>query len=119
MKNVNFKYKRLSEDIKRVLSQKINEDIDSYFWVTITDVELTKDLGDVKIFFEVINSDDEDKALEKMQNSSKYFKKVIANEIKIRRVPNILFYVDKRLDNYNKIEALLKKGKEKNGGTSK
>jgi len=105
----NFKYDRLSEEIKMKISIIINEEIESINFVTITDVELTKDLGDAKIYFQCLNDSEEKKTLEKLEKMNKFIRKRIAESVKMRKVPELIFKYDHSLTNFNKIEELLKK----------
>lgn len=106
MKN-NFKYHRLAEELQELLSTVINEDIDGCDYVSITDVELTKDLQDAKVYFTSL--EDKDKTLEILNQNIHMLKNEIASRMKIRKIPNLIFKYDESLDNYNKIEALLEK----------
>ena len=106
MKN-NFKYDRLAEELQELLSTVINEDIEGCDYVSITDVELTKDLQDAKVYFTSL--EDKDKTLEILNQNIHMLKNEIASRMKIRKIPNLIFKYDESLDNYNKIEALLEK----------
>ena len=106
MKN-NFKYDRLAEELQELLSSVINEDIDGCDYVSITDVELTKDLQDAKVYFTSL--EDKDKTLEILNQNIHMLKNEIASRMEIRKIPNLIFKYDESLDNYNKIEALLEK----------
>lgn len=101
----NFKYLRLAEEIKELLTIIINEELE-YDFITITHVELTKDLGDAKIYINSLNDDDQ-KVLNLLNKKSNFLKSCIAKNIKIRKVPNLIFKIDKSLDNYNKIVNIL------------
>ena len=106
MKN-NFKYDRLAEELQELLSTVINEDIEGCDYVSITDVELTKDLQDAKVYFTSL--EDKDKTLEILNQNIHMLKNEIASRMKIRKIPNLIFKYDESLDNYNKIEELLEK----------
>lgn len=107
----NYKYPRLAVDIKEVLTQAINDDIEGCEYVSITEVELTKDLGDAKIYFQTL--DDNSNHITDILNKNKSFlKSVIADNIKIRRIPNLIFKYDNSLDNYNHIDNLLNDSKK-------
>ncbi len=103
----NFKYDRLAEDIKLLINDVINDEIDDLEFVTVIDVELTKDLGDAKVFIQCLNVEDEEEVLFILNRAKGYIKKRIAQEVKMRRIPNLIFKYDHSLDNYNHINNLL------------
>lgn len=104
----NFKYDRLAEDIKLLINDVVNDEIDDLEFVTVVDVELTKDLGDAKIFVQCLNTEDEEEVLYTLNHAKGFIKKRLAEEVKMRRIPNLIFRYDHSLDNYNHIEDLLK-----------
>lgn len=108
MAKKNFKYDRLAEDIKYAIGEIINDEIDGLDYVTIYEVHLTKDLGDAKIFVQALDVDKEAKILRKLESSKGFIKKRLAENVQMRRVPNLIFKFDHSLDNYNKIESLIK-----------
>ncbi len=103
----NFKYDRLAEDIKLLINDVVNDEIDDLDFVTVVDVELTKDLGDAKIYVQCLNTDDEDEVIYQLNQAKGYIKKRLAEEVKMRRIPNLIFKYDHSLDNYNHVNDLL------------
>lgn len=103
----NFKYERIAEDIKEILTKTLNEEVDGCEYVSITDVIITKDMCDAKIYFQVLNDQDLDYIKEQIKDHTHVLKDSIANNLKIRKIPNLIFKYDDSLDNYNKIDQLL------------
>ncbi len=103
----NFKYDRLAEDIKLLINDVINDELDNLDFVTVVDVELTKDLGDAKVYVQCLNSDDEEEVIYQLNKAKGYIKKRLAEEVKMRRIPNLIFKYDHSLDNYNHVNDLL------------
>ncbi len=103
----NFKYDRLAEDIKLLINDVVNDEIDDLEFVTVVDVELTKDLGDAKIYVQCLNTEDEDEVIYQLNQAKGYIKKRLAEEVKMRRIPNLIFKYDHSLDNYNHVNDLL------------
>lgn len=108
MAKQNFKYNRLAEEIRAALGQVIAEEVEGLEFVSIYQVELTKDLGDAKVFVQTIDETDEEKILEKLNRVKPFLKKRLAEEVKMRRIPNLLFKFDHSLDNYNRIDKLIR-----------
>ncbi len=110
----NFKYDRLAEDLKMKLNQIINDRFDDLDYVTVVDVELTKDLGDAKVYVQCLTDSSEAYVIKTLNSKKGYLKREIAKQVKMRKVPNLIFKYDHSLQNYNRIDDLLKKGKNEN-----
>ncbi len=104
----NFKYDRLAQDIQNKINSLINNEIDDLDFVTVTDVELTKDLQDAKVYVNSLMDNQEEYILKTLKNKEGFLKKEIAKSIKMRKIPNLIFKYDKSLENYNKIDKILK-----------
>lgn len=109
MAKTNFKIDRLAESIKYSINDIINDEIDSINFVTITEVEITKDLVDAKIYIQTLDLKEANRTIEKLTKASGFIKKRLAQNVKMRRIPNLIFKYDNSLDNYNKIDDLLNK----------
>ncbi len=105
----NFKYDRLAEDLKMKLNQIINDRFDDLNFVTVVDVELTKDLGDAKIYVQCLTDGSEEYVIKYLNSKKGYLKREIAKQVKMRQVPNLIFKYDHSLQNYNRIDELLNK----------
>lgn len=105
----NFKYDRIAEELKMKLNQIINTRFDDLDFVTVVDVELTKDLGDAKIYVQCLTDNSEEYVLKYLNGKKAYLKREIANQVKMRKVPNLIFKYDHSLKNYNRIDELLNK----------
>lgn len=105
----NFKYDRLAEDLKMKLNQIINEKFDDLNFVTVVDVELTKDLGDAKIFVQCLTDGSEEYVIKYLNGKKGFLKREISKQVKMRKVPNLIFKYDHSLQNYNRIDELLNK----------
>lgn len=105
----NFKYDRLAEDIKMKLNILINERFDDLNFVTVVDVELTKDLGDAKIYVQCLTDGSEEYVVNYLTKKKGYLKRELAKQVKMRKVPNLIFKYDHSLQNYNRIDELLNK----------
>ena len=104
----NFKYDRIAEDIKILVTRVLNDEVGGCEFLSVTHVEITKDLGDAKIYYQSLDSKESEQVKENLRIATPYLKKQIAKNIKIRKIPNLIFKYDSSLENYNKIENLLK-----------
>lgn len=109
----NFNLKRLSEDIKRELSSAVSGVKDprvSKNFVTVTHVELTRDLSYCKVHIACLGGEGRTaKAVEGMTAASGYFKKAIAARIRMRKMPELIFLPDNSLEYSAHIEEILAK----------
>jgi len=104
---------RLEELIKRIVSEIIFRELKDprIGFVTVTGVELSKDMGEAKIGISILGSStDVRKSMEGIRSSSGYVQKLLGKELKIRSVPRVHFFLDKSVeegvDLVNRIETL-------------
>ena len=85
-------------------------------FITITKVDLTKDLRYARIYFSVLGKNaDKSKALKGLNSAKGYIKGLIADKIKLRYMPEISFAIDSTLEHTQHIYDILnsiKKPKE-------
>ena len=86
-----------------------NIDLSSLGFITFTDVDISPDLKNAKIFFSVLNQKLPDDKLEiEINRKQKAFKKFLSPELQLRTTPSIQFVNDKKLSYQEKIDSLLK-----------
>ena len=86
-----------------------NIDLSALGFITFTDVDISPDLKNAKIFFSVLNQKLPDNKLEiEINKKQKAFKKFLSPELNLRTTPNIQFVNDKKLSFQEKIDNLLK-----------
>ena len=86
-----------------------NIDLSSLGFITFTDVDISPDLRNAKIFFSVLDQKLSDDKLEiEINKKQKAFKKFLSPELHLRKTPNIQFVNDKKLSFQEKIDSLLK-----------
>jgi len=112
---MNYKYDRIAAQLKDALNYIINDSNDeSLAFITVIEVTVTKDLQDAKVFITTLSPLTDSELIKALNTKQGYFKKQLANHLKIRKIPNLMFQVDHSLDNYNNIENLLKTDNDKN-----
>ena len=86
-----------------------NIDLSSLGFITFTDVDISPDLKNAKIFFSVLDQKISDDKLEiEINKKQKAFKKFLSPELHLRTTPSIQFVNDKKLSYQEKIDSLLK-----------
>lgn len=115
---------KVQEFIKQEISQIIQKDIKDprVGFVTVTDVEMTRDLRHAKIFLSLMGSDEQKKATwEALNRALGFMRSEIGKRIRLRCTPELSLHLDKSLDYSNHIQKLLlqlEKDGSENGGAS-
>lgn len=85
--------------------------------ITISEVIVSKDLSCAKVFvsfLEINNKLSTKKLLTLLNKASSYIRKLLYKQLKLRIIPNIIFYYDDSFIKGNKISLLLNQLTEKN-----
>ena len=101
---------KVQEFIKHEISQIIQKDIKDprVGFVTVTDVEMTRDLRHAKIFLSLMGSDEQKKATwEALNRALGFMRSEIGKRIRLRCTPELSLHLDKSLDYSNHIQKLL------------
>lgn len=79
-------------------------------FVTVTAVELTRDLSSAKVYVSLMGSEEQKKAsMEGLQHSLGFLRTEIGRRLKIRHTPELSLHQDNSLDNADHIQKLLLK----------
>ena len=113
---------RVQEALRQEISNIIHDEIKDprIGFLTITKVELTKDLRHAKIYFSILgDAKDNSKALQGLNSAKGYIKNIVAERIKLRFVPEIAFKVDESLHYTQEIYDLLSRIRKESTSPSK
>lgn len=112
----NQRVHRIASVIKKEIAKIIQSDINDQRIkdVIITDVEMSKDLKNARIFFVIFNNkekrNEEIKLITKTINASKlFFKKQLSKNSNLRSVPNLRFIYDETESKAYELEQLINK----------
>lgn len=106
---------RVQEALRQEISRIIQENLKDprIGFLTITKVELTKDLRYAKVFFSVLGEmKDKTLALKGLNSAKGYIKNMVADRIKLRFVPEIMFKIDESMEHTKDIYDILDKIKK-------
>jgi len=79
-------------------------------FVTITKVEVTRDLSFATVYFSVMGSEEEkEETLQALEHASGYIQGQLGKGLRIRKVPRLRFKVDRNLEHSLRISELLEK----------
>lgn len=105
----------LRQEISRIALEEIKDPRIGF--LTITKVELTKDLRYAKVYFSVLGGMKEKALALKGLNSAKgYIRGMVADVINLRLVPEISFRIDESIEHTKEIYDLFERIKKKNEG---
>lgn len=103
---------RVGEQMKKELSDIISRKLKDprVGFVTVTDVEVTGDLQQAKVFITVLGDDKQkEETLEGLQKANGFIRSEIGQRIRLRKTPEITFEYDESIEYGNRIESIIKK----------
>jgi ribosome-binding factor A len=105
--------KQLQKDLGEIIDAATQQLLNGVM-VTVLEVEVTPDLGMAKVFLSFLNSKDKDKDLGIIQNNKNTIRHYLAQKLKnqMRKIPDLQFYLDDRIDRAQRIETLLNQIKD-------
>ncbi|RKY31935.1 MAG: 30S ribosome-binding factor RbfA [Candidatus Omnitrophota bacterium] len=108
---------KVAQAIKKEIGGIIHDELKDprLGFVTVTRVELTRDLRYAKVFFSVLGKEEEHKKTKDALDSALGFiRRLIAQRIRLRFVPEIVFKEDNSVEYDIKIQKLLEEVKNGN-----
>ena len=106
---------RVSEEIKRIVGHIINHDLKDPRlgeFITVTRVEVPRDLRHAKIFVSVFGDEvSKNQVLEGLIKASGFIRSNLAGKIRLRYVPELSFKIDESVEYSLKINKLLEQVK--------
>ena len=107
---------RLAEAIREEVARFVNgkaKDPRITGMVTVTGVEVTRDLRTAKVFVSILGDGDRDKTFEGLDSLAGHLRARLGKTLGLRSAPEILFRNDESVDRAARINALLAELKEK------
>ena len=111
--------KRVSSLIKEELSRLFIELIQGYFsgLITITRIEMSKDLKMAYVYLSLFGFEDNDKVLEFLEKKKGFLRKSIASKIKLKYNPMLLFSLDRIPEYEERIDKIIEDLRKDEKGT--
>ena len=106
---------RVQEAIRQEISKIVHDEIRDprLGFITITGVELTRDLRFARVYFSVLGDDKAKRlALKGLVSARKYIKGLLADKIKLKFMPDIEFKIDESLERTQRIYDIFEKIKK-------
>lgn len=115
---MSFRPERLAEAIKKEVSDLLREELKDprVGFVTITHVEVSKDLRYANIFASVFGEPAEQNAtIEALQKAQGFIRGELGKRIRLRYTPEVTFKLDQSIGRGARLIALMKDVKKKGG----
>ncbi|MES2122579.1 MAG: 30S ribosome-binding factor RbfA [Chlamydiota bacterium] len=107
---------RLNSLLREVISEVIHREVRNPHvsqFVSVTSVEITKDLQHAKVFISVIGTPQEKElTIKALQSAGKFIAINSSKKVVMRYFPELTFYLDTSVDKQMRIDAMLGKIKE-------
>ena len=107
--------KQISELIKRNFSVFLQEE-GTYIYgnkvlVTVTDVKITPDFANAKVYLSVYNTENKQEPILEMQENYQRIKQAMSNRLKshMRRMPDFEFFIDETIDEMYRVQDLFER----------
>ena len=104
---------RVAERIKREVAEVLENHLRDprlTGMVSVTDVEVTSDLGSAKVFVSVLESGAaRDQAMKALASAAGFVRRQLAPRLGLREVPEIRFLLDTSIERGARVEDLLRK----------
>ncbi|GMB08415.1 ribosome-binding factor A [Thermolongibacillus altinsuensis] len=107
----NLRATRVGEQMKKELSDIIGRKIKDprIGFVTVTDVRVTGDLQQAKVYISVLGDEEQKKnTLKGLAKATGFIRSEIGQRIRLRKTPEIYFEIDESIDYGMRIESLIK-----------
>ena len=101
---------RVSADLRRGSSLLVHAAVrdEALPSVSVSDVEVTKDLDVATVYVTTLLGGDDARAVAALNELAKDFRRELSRTMKLRRVPELRFRYDASVDNGERIEQLLR-----------
>ncbi|AEH53239.1 MULTISPECIES: 30S ribosome-binding factor RbfA [Heyndrickxia] len=109
---MNLRANRVGEQMKKELSDIIGRKLKDprVGFVTVTDVEVTGDLQQAKVYLTVLGDEEQKKdTLDGLEKAKGFIRSEVGKRIRLRKTPELIFEIDESIEYGNRIETLIKK----------
>jgi ribosome-binding factor A len=109
---------RVSAELRREIALLVHAAVREHALpsVSVSDVEVTRDLDMATIYVTALIGDQSKEAVAGLNELAKEFRHVLSQSMKLRRVPELRFRYDDSVDKGERIESLLREGRASGSG---
>lgn len=98
---------QLRRDLARLIQQEIKDPAVGF--VSLSDVEVTRDLAHAKVFITVFDPDKAQESLKALRRASAFLRRRLGQELRLRHVPELHFVHDDSVERGSHIDDLINK----------
>lgn len=108
----NLRLLKVGEQVRHVISelltrQLVHDDVLTAHSVSVTEVRMSPDLRQARVFVKPLLGADEEAVLKALRVNTAYFQREVAQRLKLRFAAKVQFCADESFDVAEKIERLL------------
>jgi ribosome-binding factor A len=97
----------MRRDLARLIQQEIKDP--EVGFVSLSDVEVTRDLSHAKVFITVFDPEKAQTSLKALQRASSFLRRRLGQELRLRHVPELHFLHDDSVEKGSHIDKLIEK----------
>lgn len=104
---------RVAAHLRRCLATAIHQNLpdEDTSFIAISDVEVTRDLSVATVYINTLDPTQEKLALQTLRLNEKQLRKIMAQQLNTRKVPELRFKYDASLEYGRKLEDLIQKAR--------
>ena len=110
---------RVAEQLQREIAQIVQREVKDprIGFVTISDVDVSKDFAHAQVFFTLLQNSDEQRlaAQEALNNMAGFIRHLLGKSLRMRVIPQLHFHYDKSIENGATLNELIIKANADNG----
>ena len=103
---------KVGEQVRHVISelltrQQVHDEVLTAHSVSVTEVRMSPDLRQAKIYVKPLLGADEEQVLKALRTNTAFFQREVAQRLKLKYAAKIQFWPDESFDEANRIDRLL------------
>ena len=105
---------RVAGQLRRELAQVIQQEVNdpAVGFISISDVEVTRDLAHAKVFVTVFESEKAASSIEALQQKAPFLRHRLSQEMRLRSVPELHFHHDSSVETGLRMDNLIRSALE-------
>jgi len=107
---------QLRRDLARLIQQEIKDP--EVGFVSVSDVEVTRDLSHAKVFVTVFDPDKAKTSLRALRRAAAFLRRCLGRELRMRHVPELHFLHDDSVEQGSHIDQLIAKALDADKGNN-
>lgn len=103
------RHDRVAGLLRRELGVMVQRELDDpdIGFISVSDVEVSRDLSVAKVYVSVLNNEQADDSLAALNRSAGYLRGMLGQQLRLRNTPELRFYQDTSIETGERMDALL------------